>query len=195
MTARPEIYVSTDVEADGPCPGVNSMLSFASVAFLADKSIVGTFEVNLELLPNATQDIDTMTWWKGFPDAWAYGRRDPQDPTVAMQKYAAWLKELPGKPVFVAYPMGFDFTFIYWYLMRFAGESPFGFSGVDVKTYAMALLDTSYSSAVKRNLPKSWFDPLPHTHKAIDDAREQGAMFCNMLAANRAAWTARKDGA
>ncbi len=25
---KPEIYVSTDIEADGPIPGMNSMLSF-----------------------------------------------------------------------------------------------------------------------------------------------------------------------
>ena len=34
-----EIYVSTDVETDGPIPGVNSMLSFASAAYLADKTL------------------------------------------------------------------------------------------------------------------------------------------------------------
>ena len=33
-----EIYVSTDVEADGPIPGQNSMLSFGSAAYLADKN-------------------------------------------------------------------------------------------------------------------------------------------------------------
>jgi len=31
-------------------------------------------------------------------------------------------------------------------------------------------------------LPKHWFDELPHTHVALDDAVEQGALFCNMLA-------------
>jgi hypothetical protein len=31
-----EIYVSTDVETDGPIPGVYSMLSFASAAYRAD---------------------------------------------------------------------------------------------------------------------------------------------------------------
>ena len=34
----PEIYVSTDVEADGPVPGPHSMLSFASAAYLPDSS-------------------------------------------------------------------------------------------------------------------------------------------------------------
>jgi len=30
--------------------------------------------------------------------------------------------------------------------------------------------------------PKEWFDKLPHTHKALDDAIGQGALFCNILA-------------
>jgi hypothetical protein len=31
-----EVYVSTDIETDGPIPGPNSMLSFASAAYLPD---------------------------------------------------------------------------------------------------------------------------------------------------------------
>lgn len=33
---KQEIYVSTDVEADGLIPGPHSMLSFGSAAYLAD---------------------------------------------------------------------------------------------------------------------------------------------------------------
>ena len=88
----------------------------------------------------------------------------------------------PGIPVFVAYPAGFDFTFVYWYLIRFAGYSPFSFSGIDIKTYAMALMGKPYRRSTKRNMPKRWFDKMPHTHVALDDALEQGALFCNMLA-------------
>lgn len=29
------------------------------------------------------------------------------------------------------------------------------------------------------------FDNLPHTHVAVDDALEQGALFCNMLSEGR----------
>ncbi len=102
-----------------------------------------------------------------------------------MPAYLRWVRGLPGKPVFVAYPAGFDFTFVYWYLMRYAGESPFSHSALDVKTYAMALLGKPYRQATKRNMPRRWFDKLPHTHVALDDAIEQGALFCNMLAEGR----------
>jgi len=180
-----EIYVSTDVETDGPIPGVNSMLSLGSAAFLADKTLVGTFTANLETLPGATANPSTMEWWGSQPDAWAACREDPQPPEEVMQDYVEWLNQLPGRPVFVGYPAAFDFMFVYWYLIRFAGKSPFSFSALDIKTYAMAMLRTDYNESVKRNMPQRWFDAFPHTHRALDDAIEQGALFCNMLAENR----------
>ena len=179
-----EVYVSTDVETDGPIPGPHSMLSFASAAYTADKQLVSTFSANLETLDGAAPDPKTAQWWATQPDAWAACRANLERPEAAMERYVAWIKGLGGKPVFVAYPAGFDFLFVYWYLIRFAGESPFSHSALDMKTYAMAVLGTDYRESTKRNMPKAWFDPLPHTHVALDDAIEQGALFCNMLAEN-----------
>jgi hypothetical protein len=179
-----EIYVSTDVEADGPIPGPHSMLSFASAAYRPDKTLLGTFTANLETLPGAQADPGTMNWWQSHPEAYRATRTNLEAPEAAMRRYAEWVHALPGKPVFVAYPAGFDFLFVYWYLIRFTGGSPFSFSALDVKTYAMALLKCGYRESVKRNMPKRWFDPTPHTHVALDDALEQGALFCNMLAEN-----------
>lgn len=181
-----EIYVSTDVETDGPIPGPHSLLSFGSAAYQPDKTLIGTFNANLETLPGASPDPKTMAWWQSQPAAWEAARANLQAPEAAMKNYLDWLKNLPGKPVFVAYPAGFDFMFIYWYLIRFAGESPFSHSALDIKTYAMAILKKPYRQSVKRNMPRDWFDPIPHTHLALDDAIEQGALFCNMLAANHA---------
>ena len=180
----PEIYVSTDIEADGPIPGPYSMLSFGSAAYLADKTLVSTFSANLDTLPGASGHPDTMLWWESKPDAWEACRLDPEPPHLVMPRYVAWLKRLPGRPVFVAYPAAYDFMFVYWYLMRFAGESPFSHSALDIKTYAMALLKRDYRGSVKRNMPRRWFDDYPHTHVALDDAIGQGVLFCNMLAEN-----------
>lgn len=179
-----EVYVSTDIETDGPIPGPNSMLSLASAAYLRDQTLVGTFTVNLKTLPGASADPKTMEWWRSQPEAWEATQINPKKPSDAMQNYIAWLKSLPGIPVFVAYPAGFDFLFVYWYLIRFVGESPFSYSALDIKTYAMAMLKTEYTQAGKRNMPKHWFDTLPHSHLALNDAIEQGALFCNMLAEN-----------
>ena len=121
---RPEIYVSTDIEADGPIPGPHSMLSFASAAYLADKTLIGTFEANLETLPGAEGHPIQMQWWAQQPEAWAACRRNLEAPEAALPRYVEWVESLPGKPVFVAFPAGFDFTYMFWYMMRFAGRSP-----------------------------------------------------------------------
>lgn len=179
-----EIYVSTDVESDGPIPGPHSMLSFGSAAYRANKTLVSTFTRNLETLPGAAGAPDTLAWWKTQPEAWAKCRENQVSPQAAMRGYLVWLKQLPGKPVFVGYPAAYDFLFVYWYLIRFTGESPFSHSALDIKTYAMALLRRGYRDSTKGNMPKRWFDDLPHTHCALDDAIEQGALFCNMLSDN-----------
>ncbi len=181
---KTEIYISTDVEADGPIPGVYSMLSFASAAYTSTKTLIDTFSANLETLPDAIIHPETQKWWDKHPDAWEICRQDCQPPETAINEYILWLKQLPGNPVFVGYPAVYDFMFIYWYLIRFAGESPFSHYGLDIKTYAMAMLKTNYSETTKRIMPKHWFDALPHSHVALDDAIAQGAIFCNILKEN-----------
>jgi hypothetical protein len=183
--ARREVYVSTDVEADGPIPGPHSMLSFASAAFLDDGELVGTYSANLETLDGASGHPDTMRWWLSQPDAWAACRQDPRPAATVLPEYVSWLTGLPGRPVFVAYPAGFDFTFVYWYLHRFTGGSPFSHAALDVKTFAMAVLGTKFRDTAKRIMPRRWFTDRPHTHVALDDALEQGELFIHMLAEAR----------
>lgn len=179
-----EIYVSTDIEADGPIPGEYSMLSFGSAAFTSKKKLVSTFTVNLKTLPGAKQDSDTMKWWKTQKPAWKEANKNQQDPKVAMKVYAKWLRSLPGKPVFVGYPASVDFTFIYWYLIKFTGGSPFSYVAFDIKTYAMAIMKKPFHKITKRTMPKKWFDSHKRSHVALDDAIEQGLLFCNMFSKN-----------
>jgi hypothetical protein len=182
---EPEVYVSTDIEADGPIPGPHSMLSVASAAFRPDKTVLATFSINLETLPDASPDARTMAWWQDFPEAWARCRQDTRPPEEAMRAYLVWLKTLPGRLVFLGFPASWDFMWVYWYLLRFTGERPFREHAIDVRSYAMGMRKVSFQETTRTYLPKRWFDAhLPHTHVALDDAIEQGAMFCNMLAEN-----------
>lgn len=77
--------------------------------------------------------------------------------------------------------VGFDFSFVLWYLIRFTGESPFSHSALDIKTLAMSMMKSRYRDATKRRMPRRWFDNLPHDHVALNDAISQGALFCNMM--------------
>ena len=87
-----EIYVSTDIETDGPLAGKHSMLSIGSAAYLADKELLGTFSANLETLPASAPDPKTAAWWATQPDAWSACRQNLEAPAVALRRYVAWLK-------------------------------------------------------------------------------------------------------
>lgn len=181
---KPEIYFSTDVETDGPIPGSNSMLSIGCAAFDDDGQMISTFSRNLMEIYGAHPNPDTMAWWRQNPEAWAECRKDPRPAVNTMKDFNSWVRSrLPVKfnPVFVGYPAGFDFLFVYWYLVQFTGNSPFSFSAIDVKTLAYAAMGCDkYTSAVKRNWPAKWRSTLPHTHVALDDAIAQGHEFFNI---------------
>jgi hypothetical protein len=183
-----EIYVSVDVEADGRAPGVSSMLSFGSAAFTLDKELLAIYCVNLEQLAGAAPAPDVMRWWEQQPEAWAACRKNLRSPATAMADYAGHLKDLRarhGRLVFIGFPATYDFAWISWYFHRFTGANPFGISGLCLKSLAAAHLKIPYGKATKRNFPGRWFDRLPHTHVALDDAVEQGAMGINMIRETR----------
>jgi 3' exoribonuclease, RNase T-like len=189
MTKKKEIYINVDIEADGLFPGISSMLSFGNAALDIDKNLISTFERNLELLPHATPNKETMDWWQSTPEnkaAYAASRTNLVSPADAMRDYKNWLNSLDGIPIFVGYPALYDFKWIDYYTIYFLGSNPFGFSGgIDVKSFALAQLKRDkFRGTTKRNFPKKWFDPIKHTHIAIDDAIEQGAMFINMMRDN-----------
>lgn len=180
-----EIYFSCDVEADGPIPFRHSMLSFGCAAFTKEGKLLDTYSANLDTLPEAKPDLDTMNWWKTQQAAWDACRENTRPAEVVMPEFVMWVKKVCGnnnRPVFVGYPTGFDFTYMYVYLMAFVGKSPFSFSALDIKTFAMAILGTDFRDTTKKIFPKHWFGPGRHTHIAIDDAIEQGELFCNILA-------------
>ena len=186
---KKEVYISIDVETDGPIPGQNSILSLGAAAFLpGNPEPVSTYYARLFPTPGAVQDPDTMKWWETQKEAWeecSSGGGPAQD---VMNEFRNWVentaKTCNASPVCVAYPAGFDFMFVYWYLIKYVGKSPFSFSCIDIKTYAMSMLKKGYRQCTKKGMPKHWFSDAPHTHKAVDDAVEQGKLFMNMLKEN-----------
>lgn len=207
-----EVYISIDVEADGPIPGVNSMLSLGAAAYVLSPipvnpecprhhygqpdgacicqgpgwKEVGVFSANLKPLPDAVADKNTMDWWETQPEAWAEATRDPESPGDAMRRFKDWVLQF-DKPLLVGWPVLYDGMWVYWYTIRFTGyPAPFGHQGLDIREYAWGILGGKYRDINKRSMPKRWLAGAPrHTHKALDDARGQGILFMNMLAEAR----------
>lgn len=87
------------------------------------------------------------------------------------------------RPVLVAYPVAFDWAFLYWYFERFADDgSPFGHSScLDIRTLYQAIAGTVFDRSGKSAMPDFLQPVSPHTHNALDDAIEQGELFSNLL--------------
>jgi len=187
--AKPDVYVSIDIEADGPIPGDNSMLNLGAAAFIpGDYTPIATFETNLKPLEGATQDPDTMKFWAREPEAWKYVTTDPVDPAEAMESFYTWSKALPARPTMVVYPT-YDFMWMRWYLVHFLGMEKaklYGFAALDLKSMAMPVLGTSFRGTSKRRMPKEWFKGQPkHDHTGLADAIGQGMLFLKILEASR----------
>jgi hypothetical protein len=189
--ASSEFYVSADVEADGPIPGPFSMSSFGlAVAGVRDGAgfrgvdpAERTFYAELKPISD-TYDPEALAVAGLDRDRLA---REGQDPARAMNAAAAWLaavsEELAATAVFVAYPLGYDWMWMYWYFMRFAdGGSPFGHSRcLDLKSLYAAKAGVAIGGATKRSMPSELLPSRPHTHHALDDAIEQGELFQNLM--------------
>lgn len=195
MSPEP-IFVVTDIEADGPTPLHNSMLSFASVAIDASGTVHGEFEAVLEPRPDRAPDPVTMEWWKTQPDAWFAATIDPEPPRTVMPRFADWVDSLPGPRVFAAAPMIFDGLWMDHYLDVFAGTRVLGgpfrqrqiFKGGGVCLYTMAgtLRGVPYGEWGMSRLPAEFYGHIAHTHRAIDDARGFANVLVGLFGISRA---------
>ena len=185
---RDDVYISADVETDGPIPGPYSMLSFALtvVGRFDGKTFQRAGDRSATFVRELRPISDTFE-----PEALAVNGLDRDrllvegtPPEQAMTAAAEWVREQVGdaRAVLVAYPVAFDWSFLYWYFKRYANSSPFGHSScLDIRSYYLAAAGTVFDSAAKDEMPTFLRAETPHTHDALDDAVEQGQLFANIF--------------
>ena len=184
-----DVYFSADVETDGPIPGEFSMLSFALVyagrfdgtAFQPSRDYKLTFSATLrpisEKFEQAALDVNGLDRNRL--------RLEGEDPAAAMSRAAAWVRQHAGgaTPIVVAYPLSFDWTWLYWYFVRFTGASPFNHSRCfDLKTAIAVRGRRPIAASGHDRVPEALRSLLPHTHDGLDDATEQADMLAKLFA-------------
>jgi DNA polymerase III epsilon subunit-like protein len=184
-----DIYFSADVETDGPIPGEFSMLSFALVyagrydgaSFQRPASYATAFETTLRPISKSFQQEALAVNGLDRERLVAEGK----DPAVAMAEAADWVAQnaQDGTPVLVAYPVSFDWTWLYWYFIHFLQKSPFNHSRCfDLRTAIAVRGQRPVATAGHRHLPSALRSTKPHTHRALDDAIEQADMLAKLFA-------------
>jgi ribonuclease T len=176
-----ETWISVDVETSGPTPGTGALLSLG--ACLVDDPDMG-LEFLVRPDPRSPWD-DAAEQVHGLDRAML--ERDGLDPADAAGLLDAWLDRVVpagSRPVFVALNAPFDWMFTADLLWRHLGRNPFGHSAIDIKALYMGRhLDTvgRWAATSRLHMLKRYPVDLPHTHHALDDAREQALIVRGLL--------------
>lgn len=185
-----DMYFSADVETDGPIPGTFSLLSFALVC-------VGTFDgetFDASLLREKHSFYCEMKPISDRFETEALGVNkldrgrlltEGLSPEIAMTNAAKWVSEMSGghRPVLVAYPLSFDWSWLFWYFVSFSQTgSPFSYSDCfDLKTAFAVKSHRPIAQSGRSKLPPHLQAEALHTHNALDDAIEQAQIFANVF--------------
>jgi len=170
-----EVYISVDVEAAGPVPATYSMLSLGAVS-LDDPQ--ATFYAEFKPVNNSSVPEAMKVVGRTLADFRSKGR----DPKEAMFAFREWIKAVvkAGKPVFVGFNATFDWAFVNFYFDHYVGENPFGFGGIDIKSYYMGMTGCDWEDTRSSRITSELKGSSSHTHNALDDAVEQAEMFKRM---------------
>lgn len=171
-------FVMVDIEADGPCPGLYSMLAIGAVVvdYGSEFKFKDTFYGELAPITDSyvqeTLDVCGFTHKQtlSFPD-----------PLKTIQEFDSWLSSLNIQPMFVSDNNGFDCQFINYYFWRFLNRNPFGHSSTN--------LGSLYKGA-ERNMFKNFkhLRKTKHTHNALADALGNAEAMMEMKRIYKLKW-------
>lgn len=148
-----------DVEADGPCPGIYSMVCLGAVK--VEDGLKETFYCQFRPM--------THNW---IPEALAvsgFTREEfenfPVDTLESMKQFRDWVRMVNrnGRPIMWSDNNCFDWQFINYYFHYWLQDNPFGFSGRRI---------ADYYCGMKGDIRARWkhLRTTKHTHNPVDDA-------------------------
>ena len=132
-------YFILDIEADGPAPGLFSMVSFGAVK-VVPKILELTDEKKKEMLESESTELSFYGKTAPITNAWipealavsGFSREEHEkfdDPKEVMERFDVWIKKTSvGHPILASDNNGFDAAFINYYFHWLLGKNPFGYS-------------------------------------------------------------------
>jgi len=151
-------YFMVDVEADGPCPAIYSMVSFGAI--LVRPGLDVTFHGRVR--PVSEKFIAASLAVSGVSRAETLNYPEPRS---VMADFARWIAaHTVGRAMFISDNNGFDWQFINWYFHQFLGQNPFGHSSTNLGSIYKGLVRD-----MKQNFKH--LRQTHHSHHPVEDAR------------------------
>ncbi len=194
----PTLYISLDVEASGPVPGMFNLLAIGACSLVDDGSEARVldgaeheFKILIKPIPGAENDPEALKFAGGLvPEELETTGEEPRTALIALNE---WLERErvsanANRPHFLAHAASFDWMYLRWYYQKFGVHCPFGFAGVDIKAFAMGSLGISWEETSKDALGRRAglepVDPL-RLHDPLYDAHYQARLFCALVNTRR----------
>lgn len=161
------VFIVVDVEADGPIPHEYSMVSLGAIAVTPqlDRTFYG------EVRPISD---------KWVPEALAISKISREEhelfdePEDVMLQFAEWIENTAsGRPIFISDNNGFDWQWVNYYLHKYAGRNPFGFSSRRIGDLYSGMKMDPFAQWKHMRVTK-------HTHNALADARGNAEALLKM---------------
>ena len=173
---KKECFISVDIEASGPVPGLYSMLSLGACLY-DDRAVV--FERNLR--PTTMRFLPEALAVTGFDLTQL--QNEGVEPSEAMAEFRQWVLDNVGSraPVFVGLNAAFDWAFVNYYFNLFDIPNPFGFAPLDMKALYMGKFGTSWHEATSRRISAALSLEMTADHTALTDALAQAKLFGAIL--------------
>lgn len=160
-------WIMVDVETNGPCPGLYSMISLGAVVVepaLNRRFFTQFSPISDRFVPKALEICGVS-----FDETVKY---DP--PPVGMLKFASWLAQFKDTPRFISDNNGFDWQFVNYYFWNFYGSNPFGHSSTNLGS-----LYKGHVSNMRKNFKH--LRKTKHTHNPVDDALGNAEAFLTLI--------------
>jgi DNA polymerase III epsilon subunit-like protein len=168
-----ECFISVDVETGGATPADYALLSIG--ACLVDDPEVSFY---VELQPEDKRTTpEALEVSKLSLDIL---RTMGEPPETAMRHFARWVGEVVPqghRAVFVGFNAAFDWMFVADYFERYVGRNPFGYTALDIKSFAMGRLGSTWAGTSMKVLGPKYLSGRPLAHHALSDAQDQAALF------------------
>lgn len=187
-----KLYLSFDIEADGPSPCLNNMLSLGICGMTETGEIVYKYCENIKQLDNHVIDPDTKSeFWDKNPELWIKVNENQISCVVAMQKLSDDLLELHGKGytfTWIAMPAAYDWQWLNYY-WNYAAKNCADMKGqkLGFKAECLSTAWNTYIKLTKKNRAESnelWesvYGVNPSKHNAYYDALHQGNVYIYLL--------------
>lgn len=160
-------FISIDWESDGPYPPDYSGVCFGAV--IVKPGLEETFYGKVK--PISEQWNPDVLKISGISREEHLTFPEPKE---TMEAFAEWvIKNSKGRPVFISDNPAYDWMFNHYYLLKFTGKDPFGWSGRRIGDLWCGMQKDTHAKW-------KFMREIKHDHNPLNDAKANASVLLKM---------------